>query len=56
MTTIINYFLIMMGMIAAIFWIVILVSSFIVEHCKGSPLYYWVRKHIVTDEDLEPLD
>jgi len=24
------------------------------EYLKGSKSYYWIKKHILTDEDLEP--
>jgi hypothetical protein len=56
MMTIINYYLICMGTIAFIFWFIILFSAFVIEHRKNTPLYHWVKKYIITDEDLEPLD
>ena len=40
----------------SLFWIVILYCAFIFDYCKGSKQYHWIKKHIIKDEDLEPLN
>lgn len=42
--------------ILAIFMVVCLViglSMVVLKHMKGSKLYHFVKRHIITDEDLE---
>ncbi len=56
METMINLFMYTYGICLLIFWMVVLYCAFIVDYCKGSKQYYWIKKHLITDEDIEPLD
>ena len=53
--TIINYFLICMGLSIGIFWLTLLYCVFILDYFKDSQQSKWIRKHIITGEDLEPI-
>ena len=53
---IITLFFIVFGTIFGIFWLGFLYCTFIMEYMKGSKHYYWIKKHLMTDKDLEPLD
>lgn len=52
----INYLLLIFCLIMSLFWVGMLYCVFIMEYMKGSKHYYWIRKHILTDKDIEPYD
>lgn len=39
--------------ILLIFCLVFALSVFVITKMKGTKLYFFVKKHIITDEDLE---
>ena len=51
---IITLFFIIFATTIGIFWLGFLYCVFIMEYMKGSKHYYWIKKHIITDIDLEP--
>lgn len=51
---IINYLLLTFMILIGILWVFFLYCVFIMEYLKGSKQYYWIKRHILTDEDLEP--
>lgn len=55
MTTI-ESILLTFGIILSLFWLGILYCVFIIEYMKGSKQYYWIKRNIITDEDIEPYD
>jgi len=44
------------GIILSLFWLGILYCAFIMDYMRGSKQYYWIKRHILTDEDIEPYD
>jgi len=44
------------GIIMSLFWLGMLYCVFIMDYMKGSKQYYWIKRHIITDEDIEPYD
>lgn len=52
----IEYILLLLGTIFSILWIILLISMFILDHMKGTGIYHWVKRHIITDEDLDTID
>jgi hypothetical protein len=44
------------GITISLFWLGMLYCVFIIEHYKGSKQYYWIKRHVLTDEDIEPYD
>jgi len=44
------------GIIMSLFWFGILYCVFIIDYMKGSKHYYWIKRHIITDDNLEPHD
>ena len=44
-----------MGLSIGIFWLTILYCVFILDYFKDSQQSKWIRKHIITGEDLEPI-
>ena len=52
MTTI-NIILITMGIISVLIVCTLVVSSYILKHMNGTSINRFVRRHIITDEDLD---
>ena len=48
--------LLILGVMFTITWIVLLICIFVLDYMKGTGLYHWVKKHIITDEDLDTID
>jgi len=55
MTTI-ESLLLTFGIIISLFWLGMLYCVFIIEYRKGSKQYHWIKRNIITDEDIEPYD
>jgi hypothetical protein len=49
MKTLFISLLILLSIIFLIFGL----SLFVLKHLKGSKMYYFVKRHLITDEDLE---
>lgn len=54
--TMIESILLTFGIILSLFWLGILYCAFIIDYRKGSKQYYWIKRNIISDEDLEPYD
>ena len=56
MDTFATIILSLFGITIGTFWLGFLYCTFIMNYMKGSKHYYWIKKHLMTDKDLEPLD